>query len=45
MPHFRHNLLVLILISLKYAEHGRSRNHTKKVDRVVFETAFFSQNN
>lgn len=35
------NLLILVLMSLKYSEDGRLRNNTKRVDLLVFKTAFF----
>ena len=41
MPHFMQNLLIPVLMSLKYLEDGRLRNNTKRVDLLVFKTAFF----
>ena len=41
MPHFMQNLLIPVLMSLKYSEDGRLRNNTKRVDLLVFKTAFF----
>lgn len=38
------NLLILVLMSLKYSEDGRLRNNTKRVDLLNFKTAFFSKN-